>query len=76
MRVNPKKGQDGLFWHIKKGAFDDGGTDCNQNDLSMKRTEADCIMMLLGRFTIYSFHGVLKTVTDNDLSTSESRVFI
>lgn len=56
----------------KKKAFDDGGTDYYQDDLSMIRTEVDCVMILLGRFTIYSLCGVLKTVTDSDLSTSKS----
>lgn len=41
----------------------------------MIRTEADCIMILLGSFTIYSFNGVVKTVVDSDFSTSKYGLF-
>lgn len=46
--------------------FDNSGTDSYQEDLSI-RTEADSMMILLGRFTIYSLNGIVKTVTDSDL---------
>lgn len=60
-----------LFLAQDKRTFGDGGTDCYQDDLSMIRTEADCIRILLGSFTIYSLNGVVKTVTDSDASTSK-----
>lgn len=54
-----------------KRTFVDAGTECYQDDLYTIRTEADCIMILLGSLIIYSFNGVVKTVTDSDLSTSK-----
>lgn len=63
------------FLAQNKRTFDGGGTDCYQENLSMIRTEADCQVKLLGRFTIYSINGVLKAVINSDLSIAK-QVFL
>lgn len=51
-----------------KKTFDDY---CFHNDLSMIRSEAGFMMTFLGSFTIYLLNGVVKIITDSDLSISK-----